>query len=184
MAGNYYHGLSEVERWSYDERVALRTWLIAVVLCGAAAAQSQEEAKRHFEAGRALYDVRKYDEAIEEFETAKRLMAAPAFDYNIARCLERLQKWHDAAEAYERYRKSAPEGEQAELMAHIEELREHERELTRPPPTAKEKPLYRKGWFWATVGGAAAVVVLGVTLGVVLGDQPDPSHAIMGVTFR
>ena len=38
MAGNYYHGLSAVERWSYDVRVALRAWLVMVVLCGAAAA--------------------------------------------------------------------------------------------------------------------------------------------------
>jgi len=41
-------------------------------------------------------------------------------------------------------------------------------------PPAK-KPIYKKAWFWGVVGGSvAAVVIVGVTVGLVLGDsQPE-----------
>jgi tetratricopeptide (TPR) repeat protein len=51
-----------------------------------------------------------------------------------------------------------------------------------PALTAKSpenKPITRKAWFWGVIGGVAAVVVAGVTVGVVLGTQttvaPTPS---------
>ena len=40
-----------------------------------------------------------------------------------------------------------------------------------PRPT----PLVRRPWFWGVVGGAAVAVVVGVTLGVVLGAPKNPA---------
>lgn len=36
-----------------------------------------------------------------------------------------------------------------------------------------EKPVYKKGWFWGVVGGAAVLVAGGVVLGVVLGTHSN-----------
>lgn len=45
---------------------------------------------------------------------------------------------------------------------------------TDPLPQAKDKPLYKKWWFWTAIGGA--IVVAGaVTVGVVLGTRADTS---------
>jgi len=44
------------------------------------------------------------------------------------------------------------------------------------PPPAREKPLVKKPWFWAVVGGGAVAVALGVGLGVGLTRSPsDPT---------
>ncbi len=45
---------------------------------------------------------------------------------------------------------------------------------TAPPP---EKPVYKRGWFWGVVAGAAVVVVVGVAVGVSVGSgaAKDPS---------
>ena len=52
---------------------------------------------------------------------------------------------------------------------------------TTPAPAAAvtttqpaEKPLIKKPWFWAVVGGAAVLVIAGVTVGAVLGSRPSP----------
>jgi tetratricopeptide (TPR) repeat protein len=34
-----------------------------------------------------------------------------------------------------------------------------------------ERPVYKKGWFWGVIGGAAVVVAGGIVLGVVLGTR-------------
>jgi tetratricopeptide (TPR) repeat protein len=44
-----------------------------------------------------------------------------------------------------------------------------------------ERPLVKKPWFWAVVGGAAVVVAAGVVLGVTLGSStkdPSPTYGV------
>jgi hypothetical protein len=48
-------------------------------------------------------------------------------------------------------------------------------------PAARERPLVKKAWFWATIGGAVAVVGTGVALGIVFGSttrNPSASHVV------
>src|SRR5207247_2417653 len=73
-----------------------------------------EAARRHLDHGAELYSRREYAEALGEFETANRIKPLPAFDYNIARCLDRLERWAAAADAYERYAASLPAGKEAD----------------------------------------------------------------------
>jgi tetratricopeptide (TPR) repeat protein len=48
--------------------------------------------------------------------------------------------------------------------------------------SAPEKPVYKKAWFWGVVGGVAVAAVVGVTLGVVLGNKTvDPAAPSIGV---
>ena len=67
-----------------------------------------EIAKRHFAAGAALYDQGKYNDAIVEFSAARDVRPAPAFDFNIARCYDRLERLRDAVTWYERYLATDP----------------------------------------------------------------------------
>ena len=49
---------------------------------------------------------------------------------------------------------------------------------TAPPP---RRPLVKRAWFWAVIGGAVAVVATGVALGVTLGSttkDPTPTYGV------
>jgi tetratricopeptide (TPR) repeat protein len=57
--------------------------------------------------------------------------------------------------------------------------------VTASPPPRDERPLTRKPWFWAVVGGSVVVVGLAVGLGVGLGLPPStPTPSLGGVTVR
>jgi tetratricopeptide (TPR) repeat protein len=48
-------------------------------------------------------------------------------------------------------------------------------------PAPRHRPLVKKAWFWATIGGAVAVVGTGVALGIVFGSttrNPSASHVV------
>jgi tetratricopeptide (TPR) repeat protein len=62
-----------------------------------------EIARRHFQAGRVKYEASEYEAALREFEAARKVRNLPAFDYNIARCLDRMERPAEAIAAYERY---------------------------------------------------------------------------------
>lgn len=94
-----------------------------------------QAARRHYDLGTALYDQQRYAEALREFNTAKQLKPLPAFEYNVARCYERLESWGEAAEAYERFLRSLPAGAEAnETRLRIATLRARARDLAKPSP--------------------------------------------------
>jgi tetratricopeptide (TPR) repeat protein len=160
----------------------------------------EQVARRHYAAGKQFYEAHRYREAIKEFETARRLKPLPAFDYNIGRCYDLSEQWKEAAEAYERYLAAAPHApDAASLRTRIVILRKRVQsvpeekqpptEAAPPPPLApppeppkveaqeakpKPRPLIKRPWFWATLGGVA-VVGLSVGLGVGLGSNHDPT---------
>jgi tetratricopeptide (TPR) repeat protein len=52
------------------------------------------------------------------------------------------------------------------------------------PPPAEHKPIYKKTWFWVTVGAAVVVVGVGVGLGVGLsGGSSNPTATFGKVSF-
>ena len=90
-----------------------------------------EAAQRHFELGRALYEAKKYDSACREFDSARKALALPALEYDLARCEERRERWGLAAEAYERYLARAPASDAdtiAEVQARVQTLRDRVKE--------------------------------------------------------
>jgi len=165
-----------------------------------------QAARRHYQRGLGLYDQERYDDAIQEFNAAKELKPLPAFDYNIGRCQERLERWEEAAASYEHYLAATPDApESATLEERIGVLRDRARRHDKPPnpapplpppatpqtlmaaPAASVPPkqIYKRGWFWGVVVGGVAVVAVGVGLGVGLSAHGagDSSHPIMYVTF-
>jgi tetratricopeptide (TPR) repeat protein len=64
-----------------------------LVLCGVAHAQNDDamaRARTHFEAGRALYSLHNYTDAIREFSAGYQLVPKPQFLVNIAQCYDRI----------------------------------------------------------------------------------------------
>src|SRR4051794_39314445 len=67
--------------------------LMLLLSCGWARAQSDDalaRARSHFEAGRALYNLQQYTDAIREFSAGYQLVNKPQFLVNLAQCYDRL----------------------------------------------------------------------------------------------
>jgi hypothetical protein len=95
-----------------------------------------EVARRHFNQGRVFYDAGDYTSALREFELARRARPAPAFDYDIGRCNDRLERYPEAIVAYERYVSAKPPPPDAdEVRARIVALKER----VAASPTVPEK---------------------------------------------
>jgi tetratricopeptide (TPR) repeat protein len=83
-----------------------------------------EVAKLRFSLGDLLYKADRYGEAVIEFEAARKLRPSPNFDYNIARCYERMKDWDAAVAAYERYLAWTPTPLDADaILDHLNELK-------------------------------------------------------------
>src|SRR5262245_38010267 len=83
-----------------------------------------EIAQRRFVKGSEYYAAKSYEKAIEEFEAARRVMPAPEIDFNIARCLDRLERFQEAIVAYERYLGAAKDAaDAAEVRERVGVLR-------------------------------------------------------------
>jgi len=119
--------------------------LVCVLLLAATAGAEKpdpdtEIARRHFEAGRAKYDASDYQGALEEFEAARKVRQFAAFDYNIARCLDRLERPAEAVAAYERYLAAAPadDPDASEVRERVRVLKER---IPATPPPAPATPV-------------------------------------------
>jgi tetratricopeptide (TPR) repeat protein len=129
----------------------IRGWwlLVAVLLLGllapsawasdpALAEPKEPTARKHFTHGNRLYRIRKFDEAIAEYQTGAVIELAPVFDYNLGQCYRQLGKYKDAIWHYERFLKNGRPG--PELHALVTNfLRQMQAELDRKamsqPPT-------------------------------------------------
>jgi|GEM_PF-2170193 len=116
-------------------------------------------AKRHFLRGTAYYDEQRFAEALREFEEARRIRPLPALDYNVGRANERLERWREAADEYERYLAKEPNGESSgEVRQRILVLRARSTpfavEVRRGAPPLK-RPLRN-----AAIGVAVGALVL------------------------
>ena len=70
-----------------------------------------ETARRHFDRGIEFYgehQEHQYAAAIKEFEIARKVMPVPAYDFNLGRCYDRIERPAAATVAYERYLQESP----------------------------------------------------------------------------
>jgi tetratricopeptide (TPR) repeat protein len=187
--------------------------LLVLAGAGAARADNRAEAKDHFKRATSLYALGRFSDAAIEYEKAYELMPDPALLYNAAQANRIAGNKPRALLLYQNYLRIYGDkvGNAVEVRGHIEKLQmaiEIDAKTASAPPMApapaveptpseketppavtvspepkKEKPLVKKPWFWAVVGGAVVVVAVGVTLGVVLGSpgerDPNPSLATL-----
>src|SRR5262245_50626199 len=151
----------------------MRTLVVLCALAGAASAQAvdpdTEAARRHFDKGKALYESGRYDDALSEFEVARKLKPLPDLDFNIARTHERREAWGDAISAYQRYLAARPDApDAAEMRARIEVLRGRAAQpklIQAPTPPPPPSPPRRH----RALRGAAISVAIGTVVLVVVG---------------
>jgi hypothetical protein len=155
----------------------------------------REIARRHYEQGLKSYQTNDYRGALTEFLQAREVMHAPALDFNIGRCQDRLEQLSDAIVSYQRYIDSTPPPAdaaevrerirvlQARLETQLPTATQPTAQTQTPSPPAKRKPRY---WIAGVVIGAVAAVALGVGLGVGLssGSPPSPSLGSIGLMAR
>jgi len=186
---------------------------LAVLACAAAAhAQSNDDisrARTHFEAGRALYQLGNYNEALREFAAGYQLAPRPQFLLNLGQCYRKLDDLINARLMYERYLKDAPatdpERPQAEqILAEIEKQIADQQAAKAPPPpplvnaspsspmasapassTLTTAPPPHKSWIkrnWWVIPVGAVVVGVGVGLGVYYGVRANDPCAGANLT--
>jgi tetratricopeptide (TPR) repeat protein len=150
-----------------------------------APARADEEAtadvvtsRRHFDAGARAYEEGDFRRALEEFLTAQRLHPVPAFDFNIARCHDKLKQYDDAIALYRRYLSANPPDADW-VRKRVTELDQIVQASKPAPPPPKKHTLA------IVLGVVGGVVVLGtvVGLGIAFGQPgPDYSPSTLGTT--
>jgi hypothetical protein len=85
--------------------------LLALGLLSAAPAQADDvaDARAHFRKGAEFYKLKRWRDAITEFETAYRLKPHGAIHFNVAQCRERLEEWPGALRGYQDYLREVPD---------------------------------------------------------------------------
>jgi tetratricopeptide (TPR) repeat protein len=136
-----------------------------------------ERAKEAYRRGTELYAEAKFEEALASFQEAATLYASPDFQFNIAKCYERLGNFEEAIRSYEIYLRTAEEiDDRALIEASIADLKkrieerdaaanqpepEPEPEPGKPPPPPGRKLVIAGG----ALLGVGALVGLGGGLG-------------------
>ena len=163
--------------------------LLAIVVCLATKSAIAEPtdsvalARRHFDAGSALYDVGKLEDAIAEFKAGYELAPRPQFLLNMAQAYRKLHEIARARGLYERYLATVPKGtvQHAQLEQILNELARETPAIvvapaplpavttTSDPPTvagASPHGFARRHWWSFPVSG---VVLAGVAVGIYFG---------------
>jgi tetratricopeptide (TPR) repeat protein len=125
-----------------------------------------ERAREAYRQGTELYNAAKFEEALQAFQEAATLYASPDFQFNIAKCYERLGKYEEAIRSYETYLRTAEDdSDHAVVQASIEDLKRRiaERDAAAqkdpepdPDPQPDDKPKHP---------GRALIITGGVLLG-------------------
>lgn len=145
-----------------------------------------EISRQRFKMGVEAYERGDYATALSQFEAAKSAKPLPGFDYNIARCLERLQRPEEAIAAYQRYLDANPDpADAADARSRLVALRAEiaataptvsptksapsPAENTLPPAISRSKLLFVS----ALAVGGLALVAGGTGVGLVAVARKD-----------
>lgn len=135
----------------------------------------ERAARRHYERGQKLFNLQKFEEALDQFQKAFDAKPFPGFLYNIGQCHRNLGDYDAAIFSFKRYLKLEPEADNREQVEElIDELEQKKAEAEterlqlgkrkkepEEDPERRESegaPVYKKWWFWT---GIAAVSVAG-----------------------
>ena len=154
---------------------------------------AERAAKRHYERGQKLFNLQRFEEALEQYEKAFDAKPIPDFLFNIGQCQRNLGDYEAAIFSFKRFLKldpDAPNRDKVERL--IEELEEKVEEgqskkfgfeKKRKPrgdddddddgeeqePGTTASPVYKKWWFWT---GVAVVGVVG-GVSIYAASRPD-----------
>lgn len=91
---------------------------------------ARDEARKHYDKGKQLYNVQLYEDAVKEFREAYLKFPSPVFLYNIGQALRLAGQREQAVAAYERYLAESPRArDRAEVETIIKQLKEELQQL-------------------------------------------------------
>lgn len=129
----------------------------------------------HIVAGNKAFEAGQYEVAIKELKAAYAIDPIPRVLFNLASAQRRAGQYREAQASYREYLKVDPNGElKDKATAYIGALDEAIVEKDR-----RERPFYKKAWFWGVVGGV--VVAAGVGVGLGLGLKPSLPQTDKGI---
>ncbi|HZS41659.1 MAG TPA: hypothetical protein VFF06_32740 [Polyangia bacterium] len=104
------------------------------------------QAREHYEAGRALFKIGDYREAMREFALGYELSPKPEFLINVGHCHRRLGQLEQARDQYQRFLRDAPADNKRRhevelLVAEVERELAAQREVKPPPPVEPPRPV-------------------------------------------
>jgi len=158
------------------------TLVVTLLFAGVAVASDPAEraAKRHFDKGQKLFNLGKFEGALEEYQQAYDAKPIPDILFNIGQCHRNLNNYDAAIFSFKKFLKLSPDAENRDQVEeYIAELEgEQEKDNSRrlrlvkeqppSPPPEGEKPVYKKWWFWtgiALVGAGAGIGIYAATSG-------------------
>lgn len=183
--------------------------LLIVARAATSWADAAADAKAHYQSATAYFAVGEFAKAADEYQQAYTLKQDPALLYNAAQSYRLAGNNERALILYKNYVRLYPDQSNVdEVRSQIAKLKDaiaaQEKAKNNPPTTPvpvqpsasppapaqpeaqltataapKPRPITRKPWFWATLG-ASALVIAGVTIGVVLAEQPHAPSPTLG----
>jgi tetratricopeptide (TPR) repeat protein len=157
---------------------------------------AERAAKRHYERGKKLFNLQKFDDALEQFQKAYEASPISDFLFNIGQCQRNLGEYDAAIFSFKKFLKLEPEAanrEQVEeliedLQRKIDEgntdrlkLRKKKPRREDNPEQGEGSPVYKKWWFWTGI----AVVGAGAGVGIYLATKSSaPSTDLGNIEFR
>jgi len=191
--------------------IAVTRVLVVLMLLATAASAAPKTAREFYQSATSHYNLSEWQSALDDFREAYRLKPDSAFLFNIAQCHRQLGHYREAANFYRAYRREGGTNDVEHLITEMddaaqkqrdrEEAADREKAANTPPtavqppattpsqpstlvataPARDERPLIKKPWFWAVVGGGAVVLATGVTLAVVYGTPPKDPKLTFGM---
>lgn len=187
-------------RWARSLSLVLILVGTPAVAAPAANESSAQVASAHYETGLALFELKRFEEAVSEFRKAYEVEARPDFLLQIGRSYEQLQQTDKALYFFKRFLQKAPASDPS--RAEVEDfvarndtpqsaasnasLMPEDAPMlqTGAPAPQRPHPVWHTWWFWTAVGAAA--VLVGGTSYVLLRDaeQDPPSSALGHMRFE
>lgn len=122
----------------------LASFLLTLSLPGWTQPLNLKEAMASYEDGARHYDLGEYAEALTSFKDAYRAKDDPAFLFNIAQCLRKLNRLDESASFYRSYLRRAPDSSNRITVEHLLKDIEDQIAFTSPPDAPNQIPTPRR----------------------------------------
>lgn len=143
-------------------------------------------ADRHFQRGRMLFELGRFEDAARELQAARAGDTDPTLIFDLAQAYRKGRRYAEAIETYLEFLRASPNDRlKEEARAHIEDLSLLLRTpLPAPLPRA---PLWRRDSIWLTVAGVVAAIPLCAAIALAAKSKevqvPDTAGGVIRLTF-
>ncbi len=159
-------------------------------LVAAARAEENPGAQSHFENGRALYRLHKYEDAVREFNLGYAQLPLPEFLLDIGLAYRGLGDLPHARDAYRRFLDEAPQDHPrrkaaAAMLADLERAIALVKPNAPPQSPAPPQTAPRRTGLIAALVSVGVVVLVGATVGIYFAASPrDPTPSLGETVFH